>query len=109
MEDQWKTATEMGAALHGASRLTTTCQNGSNLSDCYGPNMRKELHDGMSSSALSVIEADTWSENEMIVHPKRAPVNASLFVLVGEACLSRVILEIERRFFGRKKHDFCWE
>ena len=39
----------------------------------------------------------------MTERPKGASTNEDILVLAGNACLSRLILEIERSFFGKKE------
>ena len=84
----------MEAALHSTSRLTANFQNENKLKFCLGPAMRKTLHGGPSSGSSNSIDVDAWSENKMMTHPERSPVNENSLTITGKEHLSREPLEV---------------
>ena len=73
------------------------------MSASCGSTARMIPHDGLSSGALIVIDLGDWRKNKMMTHPKRAPDNAILLALEGEAFLSRAIMEVENSFLHREE------
>ena len=67
--------------------------------------MRKLLHGVLSSDTLSTIDEHAWSRNKIMTNTKWASTSTNLLALTGKACLSRAILELERRFFGNKEDE----
>ena len=62
--------------------------------------MRKTMHDYLSSGSLKAIDAETWSKNKFLMHPKIIYSDTDDFTIVGKTFLTGALLEIERRFFG---------
>ena len=65
--------------------------------------MRNLLHCTLSSGDSNAIDVGAWSISKIMNHPKRISTSANLLVLIGKVFLSRVILEVERIFFGSKE------
>ena len=56
--------------------------------------------DRLSSRSLEEIDVDTWSKNKLLMRPKRIDSDSDDFTVSGKNCLTRALLQTERRLFG---------
>ena len=91
--------------IREASRLTTNCQNEEKLNVACRPAMRKALHDSLPRDAMALIGVEDWSTNKERIHPTRSEASVSSFVEKGLVCITRALLECERRFFNDKTEE----
>ena len=54
------------------------------------------LHDRFSCGHMNTIDADAWSNNKSMMHPKRSDANTDAFTVIGKFCLTRALLETDQ-------------